>query len=113
MNPRTCYRSFLQEMAQKYGYEEHSAAFKARDGWPDPDAYALTGGGADLDDFSACQITKKQDWQDLFVTPFYFCCEADDRMNARAFNKKYHTFHARLYLKQGHDIRHLDLPGMI
>src|SRR5213594_4817550 len=43
MNPRTLDRSLLQEMAQKYGYEEHIAALKARDGWPDPDAYELTG----------------------------------------------------------------------
>src|SRR6266403_2023844 len=104
MTPHTLDRSLLQEMAQKYGYEEHIAALKARDGWPDPDAYGLTGGVADLDDFSACQITKKQDWQDLFVTPFYFGCEADDRMNACAFNQRANPFSARLNAVLGSDI---------
>ena len=113
MNPRTLDRSLLQEMAQKYGYEEHIAALKARDGWPDPDAYGLTGGVADLDDFSACQITKKQDWQDLFVTPFYFGCEADDRMNACAFNKRANPFSARLNAILGSDIGHFDVPDMM
>jgi len=113
MNPRTLDRSLLQEMAQKYGYEEHIAALKARDGWPDPDAYELTGGVADLDDFSACQITKKQDWQDLFVTPFYFGCEADDRMNACAFNQRANPFSARLNAVLGSDIGHFDVPDMM
>src|SRR5437899_10463750 len=113
MNPRTLDRSLLQEMAQKYGYEEHIAALKARDGWPDPDAYGLTGGVADLGDFSACQITKKQDWQDLFVTPFYFGCEADDRMNACAFNQSANPFSARLNAVLGSDIGHFDVPDMM
>jgi hypothetical protein len=41
-----------------------------------------TGGLEELDDFAQCKITRKEDWYDLFATPFYFGCEADDRMNA-------------------------------
>ena len=58
-----------------------------RDGWPYPGDEKLTGGVADLDDYSACKIVRKEDWRDLFVTPFYFGCEADDRTNAWAFSR--------------------------
>ena len=37
--------------------------------------------------FRACQITRKEDWVDLYAKPYYFGCEADDRMNATAFGK--------------------------
>src|SRR2546423_15681355 len=39
------------------------------------------------DDYIHCNITQKQDWIDLYATPYYFGCEADDRMNAVAFGK--------------------------
>jgi hypothetical protein len=112
-DPRTLDRALLQELAEKYGYHDHIAALRARDGWPDPDAVNLTGGLADLDDYSACQITKKQDWQDLFVTPFYFGCEADDRANAWAFKKGANPFSARLNAIMGSDIGHFDVPDMM
>jgi len=31
--------------------------------------------------FSACKITRKEDWVDLYAKPYYFGWEADDRMN--------------------------------
>ena len=68
-------------LVEKYGYGDIAAALRERDGWPDPELH-VTGGVDDLDDFAACKITRKEDWVDLFVTPFYFGCEADDRMNA-------------------------------
>jgi predicted TIM-barrel fold metal-dependent hydrolase len=113
MDPRKLDRALLQEMAQKYGYEDHISALKGRDGWPDPDAYGLTGGLPNLDDFSACQITKKQDWTDLFVTPFYFGCEADDKANAWAFKPGANPFNARLNAIFGSDIGHFDVPDMM
>ena len=63
-----------------------SRRLRERDGWPYPGDEKLTGGVADLDDYSACKITRKEDWRDLFVTPFYFGCEADDPSNVWAFN---------------------------
>jgi predicted TIM-barrel fold metal-dependent hydrolase len=112
-DPRTLDRALLQELAQKYGYPDHIAALRARDGWPDPDAANLTGGLADLDDYSACRITKKEDWHDLFVTPFYFGCEADDRANAWAFKRGANPFNARLNAIFGSDIGHFDVPDMM
>jgi len=48
-----------------------AASLRATDGWPDHDP-SLTGGVADLDDFSACKIARKEDWVDLYAKPFYF-----------------------------------------
>jgi predicted TIM-barrel fold metal-dependent hydrolase len=112
-DPRTLDRAQLMELVQKYGYEDIAAALRARDGWPDPNAVNLTGGLPELDDYAACKITRKEDWRDLFVTPFYFGCEADDRANAWAFNRRGNPFGARLNAIFGSDIGHFDVPDML
>ena len=83
---------------------------KERDGWPDPELH-LTGGIDDLDDFAACKITRKEDWVDLYATPYYFGCEADDRMNATAFGKR-NPFGAKLNAIYSSDIGHFDVIDM-
>jgi predicted TIM-barrel fold metal-dependent hydrolase len=114
-DPRTLDRVLLMELAQKYGYEDIVAALRGRDGWPDPDAVNLdlSGGISDLDDYAACKIERKEDWRDLFVTPFYFGCEADDRVNAWAFTRQANPFGARLNAIFGSDIGHFDVPDML
>jgi hypothetical protein len=72
----------------------------------------LTGGVKALDDYAACEITKKQDWIDLFVTPYFFGCEADDRMNAVAFSK-FNPFGAKIQAIYSSDIGHFDVPDMV
>jgi len=110
MDPRKLDRGLLMNLVEKYGDADTVAALQARDGWPDHDG-ALTGGIADLDDFSACRITRKQDWLDLYATPFYFGCEADDRMNAAAFNP-HNPFGAKLHALYSSDIGHFDVIDM-
>ena len=110
MDPRTLDRALLMSLVEKYGDPDQAAALHARDGWPDPDA-SLTGGIADLDDFSACKITRKQDWIDLYATPFYFGCEADDRTNAWAFGKG-NPFGSKLNAIYSSDIGHFDVIDM-
>jgi hypothetical protein len=85
---------------------------RARDGWPDPDAVNATGGLENLDDYAACRIERKQDLHDLFVPRFYFGCEADDRMNAWAFDRRVNPGGARLNAVFGSDIGHFDVPDM-
>ena len=108
-DPRALDRALLLDMVRKHGTDEMAAALG---GWPDADAHTLTGGIADLDDFSACRIERKEDLRDLFVTPFYFGCEADDRMNAWAFDRRVNPFGARLNALFGSDIGHFDVPDM-
>jgi len=110
MDPRTLDRTLLRSLADKYGDPDVAAALDARDGWPDHDAN-LTGGLVDLDDFSACKIERKQDWVDLFATPFYFGCEADDRANAWAFSKG-NPFGTKLNAIYSSDIGHFDVIDM-
>ncbi|MBI2203345.1 MAG: amidohydrolase family protein [Candidatus Rokubacteria bacterium] len=111
-DPRALDRGLLMELVQKYGTEEIAEALRARDGWPDPDAYKATGGIGDLDDFSACAVERREDLHKLFVPPFYFGCEADDRMNAWAFDRRINPFGARLNAIFGSDIGHFDVPDM-
>jgi hypothetical protein len=102
----------LRELVSKYGTEELAAAPRQREGWPDPDAVTLTGGLDDLDDYSACRIERKEDLRELFAAPFYFGCEADDRINAWAFDRRANPLGARLNALFGSDIGHFDVPDM-
>jgi len=110
MDPRKLDRGLLMNLVEKYGDADMVSTLQARDGWPDHDA-SLTGGIADLDDFSACRITRKEDWVDLFATPFYFGCEADDRTNAWAFSP-HNPFGAKLNAIYSSDIGHFDVIDM-
>ena len=74
-------------LVEKYGYDDIAAALERARRLARPGSCDLTGGVADLDDFAACKITRKEDWVDLYAKPYYFGCEADDRMNAIAFGQ--------------------------
>jgi hypothetical protein len=108
MKPEKLDRNLLMSMVEKYGYDDIADALKARDGWPSPDTQDLTGNRAELDDFAPCKITRKEDWLDLYAKPFYFGCEADDRMNAAAFGRG-NPFGARLNAIFSSDIGHFDV----
>ena len=110
MKPEKLDRKLLMELVEKYGYAEHAAALRERDGWPDPELH-MTGNIDNLDDFAACKITRKEDWVDLYATPYYFGCEADDRMNAVAFGKG-NPFGAQLNAIYSSDIGHFDVIDM-
>ena len=111
-DPRALDRALLAELAGRYGSPALVEALRARDGWPDPDAVRATGGLADLDDYAACRIERREDLHDLFVPRFYFGCEADDRMNAWAFDRRVNPGGARLNALFGSDIGHFDVPDM-
>jgi predicted TIM-barrel fold metal-dependent hydrolase len=110
MDPSKLDRKRLRELVDKYGYTEFAAELDRRDGWPLKVEDSLTG-GAPLDDYHFCNITQKQDWIDLFATPYYFGCEADDRMNAVAFGKTM-PLGARINAVFSSDIGHFDVVDM-
>jgi hypothetical protein len=66
----------------------------------------------ELDDWAECGIERAEDIKDLFESHFYFGCEADDPMNAWAFNAKVNPFGARLRAALASDITHWDAPDM-
>lgn len=66
-----------------------------------------------LDDFAAVGITKAEDIRDRFIPNFYFGCEADDPMNAWAFNTRGNPFGAQVRAIFSSDIGHWDVPDML
>jgi predicted TIM-barrel fold metal-dependent hydrolase len=67
---------------------------------------------ANIDDWALAQVERAEDIRDLFVPHFFFGCEADDPMNAWAFNKKVNPFGAKLNAMLSSDIGHWDVPDM-
>jgi predicted TIM-barrel fold metal-dependent hydrolase len=112
MDPTKLDRTLLRQLVDKYGYDDIAAELTRRDGWPAKEEDTLDGGVAAHDDYAACEITRKEDWVELYVKPFFFGCEADDRMNAVAFSK-FNPFGARINAIYSSDIGHFDVPDMV
>lgn len=66
-----------------------------------------------LDEFEACGIETKQDLVELFAERFYFGCEADDPINAWAFNRQNNPMNTKLRAMFSSDIGHWDVPDML
>ena len=112
MDPKKLDRGLLKSLVRKYGYAEMEAELERRDGWPQSEFDDPTGGVPVHDDYAACGIARKEDWIDLYARPFYFGCEADDRMNVVAFGRS-NPFGARLNAIFSSDIGHFDVPDML
>ena len=65
-----------------------------------------------LDEWAACEITDEQDIYELFVKPFFFGCEADDRSVAWAFNDRLNPGGQKLRAMFSSDLGHWDVPAM-
>ena len=116
VDPANLDHTLFRELAEQYGNTTIVEALRRREAALDtamaPKGSVDTGGIENLDDYSACGITKAEDIKDLFATNFYFGCEADDRMNTLAFNRKNNPFGAQLHALFGSDIGHFDVPNM-
>src|SRR5216117_2795314 len=103
-------RARLLDFARKYAQDEVVSAVGRGEGLDE--TQAMTGGVEDVDDYFRCKITKKADLKELFVPRFYFGSEADDPINAWAFNRKANPMGARLNAIFSSDIGHFDVPDM-
>lgn len=65
-----------------------------------------------IDEWRHCRIESAEDFLDLFVSRFFFGCEADDRMNAVAFDRRLNPFGVALNAMFSSDIGHWDVPDM-
>ncbi len=63
-----------------------------------------------LDDFAQAGVKRREDFKDRFVESFYFGCEADDPVNALAFDRKLSPVGETLQICYGTDIGHWDVP---
>jgi len=111
-NPNKLDLGRLLEYAQKYGNDAVIDAVRRGEGLDGDSNSRLTGGIEDLDDYVRCKVGGKQDIRDLFVPRFYFGCEADDPVNAWAFNRQANPLGARLNALFSSDIGHFDVPDM-
>ncbi len=109
-NPARLDHAGLLALAQKYAQPAMLQALQRGEGLDDNGNG--TGGVEDLDDYSRCKITRKEDFLDLYVARYYFGCEADDPINAWAFNRKALPMGARLNAFFSSDIGHFDVPDM-
>ena len=66
-----------------------------------------------FNEFEACGMTEIRDLRRLFVEPFYFGCEADDRMISVAFNRRLSPVGAPLKAMFGSDIGHWDVMDAV
>ena len=109
-NPARMDRELFLSLCQRYGGKLTEQRLEKKSFLlPVPDQ------GADLqgrDDWSRCGISSTEDIRDLFVPNFYFGCEADDPMNATAFDIRRNPFGARLNAIFSSDIGHWDVPDM-
>ena len=112
VNPANLDPAMLLSLAEQYGSPEMAEAIRAGTGISTSNNERTTGGIEELDDYSACSITSKEDFKDLFVEPFYFGCEADDSNNAWAFNRDYNPGGAEIKTLFGSDIGHFDVQDM-
>ena len=111
-NPSNLDRAALLTYAEKYGRTDLVEAVRRGEGLEGDSNSALTGGVEDLDDYFRCKIEREEDIRELFVPRFYFGCEADDPVNAWAFNRKANPMGARLNALFSSDIGHFDVPDM-
>src|SRR5216117_320038 len=109
-NPARLDQGGILALVEKYGKPAVVEAVRRGDGLDDNGNG--TGGVEDLDDYARCKITRKDDIRELFVPRFYFGCEADDPINAWAFNRKANPMNARLNALFSSDIGHMDVPDM-
>lgn len=65
-----------------------------------------------IDDFAQTGVTQASDIPALFVPNFYFGCEADDPINATAFDTTKNPYGARMRAVFSSDIGHWDVPDM-
>ncbi len=112
MDPKRLDRALLKGLVEQYGYDDIAAELARRDGWPCREEDEVTGGVPVFDDYASCAITRKEDWIELYAKPFYFGCEADDRMNVTAFGKA-NPLGARINAMFSSDIGHFDVPDML
>jgi predicted TIM-barrel fold metal-dependent hydrolase len=111
LDPRMLDRARLRELFEKYA----PGSFTRHLGELDSALAILADAGEDptaIDEFAGSGVRCPEDIRDVFTTSFYFGCEADDPMNATAFDTRANPLGAKLRPVFGSDIGHWDVPDM-
>ena len=108
-DPRSLDRALLEQLVRAHG----SAAITDRIDRLDETLGFLSDPGEDpatLDEFASAGIRGLDDVQRIFTEQYFFGCEADDPMNAMAFDESRNPGGARLPAVFASDIGHWDVP---
>jgi predicted TIM-barrel fold metal-dependent hydrolase len=110
LDPANLDLELAQSLFQEYGDEATLAKLDELD-------KALGLGPRDIDaslrdDFAAMEIERPEDFRDLFIPSFYFGCEADDPLNAWAFDRNVNPFDSQIRAIMSTDLGHWDVPDM-
>jgi predicted TIM-barrel fold metal-dependent hydrolase len=112
LDPAALDVALLERLFREFG-SERLAPERIR---ASPHGTFMTERPAVFDEFAAAAMTEIRDLRALFVDPFYFGCEADDRMVSVAFNRRLNPLGAVLKPVFGSDIGHwdvLDAPSVV
>jgi hypothetical protein len=106
LDPATLDVDLLERLFREFGDKRHTPErIRAR-----PHAgFSSTALPDHPDEFAACGLREVRDLRPLFVDPFYFGCEADDRLVGVGFNRRLNPLGAPLKPVFGSDIGHWDV----
>ncbi len=108
-DPRRLDRSLLDDLVRRHG----SDAFVERLDQIDASLRFLSDPDEDpnhLDEFATSGLESAEQIRSVFAEQCFFGCEADDPMNALAFDQRLHPMGARLQAMFASDIGHWDVP---
>jgi predicted TIM-barrel fold metal-dependent hydrolase len=105
LNPALIDLDLLERLFREFG-DEHLRPERIR---ADPHGRFHMQRPALFDEFAACALGELKDLKALFVDPFYFGCEAEDRMVAVAFDRRLSPVGLPLKAMLGSDIGHWDV----
>jgi predicted TIM-barrel fold metal-dependent hydrolase len=110
-DPNELDRPLIRELFAKWGNERTAKLLDQLDAGlailSDPDEPE-----SGLDEFRHCGIEKPDDLRELFTTPYYFGCEADDPLNKTAFDVSTNPLGVALNAIFSSDVGHWDVPDM-
>jgi predicted TIM-barrel fold metal-dependent hydrolase len=109
LDPARLDRARLAELAKRWG----APRVVERLGELDANLHLLSEPGEDparLDEFAGTGVTSADELARLFAERFFFGCEADDPLNAVAYDRARNPFGRSLHALFGSDIGHWDVP---
>src|SRR6516225_3537993 len=104
--------TLYSDLIGRYAGKEYAVRYSASPEVTLGEGRTATGGLKQLDDYARCQIERAEDIRDLFCRNFYFGCEADDPVNAWAFDRRVNPFDAQLKTLLGSDIGHFEVTDL-
>lgn len=110
-DPRLLDEKRMSEWFERYG----AASVRRTIGDLEPALRVLSDPDEDpelRDEFRHAALATPEDIRDVFTRQFFFGCEADDPMNAIAFDQGLNPMNARLRALFSSDIGHWDVPDM-